>query len=100
MALPASLPVADQPLISMNQIKFFLIDQGADDYLDHFKILSVLLHPLDVFIKLVCNYWREHQIPSFLNMPSVSSQTIRSCPVSVFANVRRVVSFGNSNFKG
>ena len=41
------------------------------------EVLPSFLHSLDVFLELPCVYGSEHQIPSFLNMSAVSSQTMR-----------------------
>jgi|GEM_PF-3796592 len=100
VSFPASCPVADQFMIPTERIKRFFRDQGTNDDFQLIKILPSFFYPLNIFLELPCIFWLGHQIPSFLNIPSATSQTVKPCPASVSSSVRSVISLWMATSKG
>lgn len=100
MALTAADEVADETMVTVDRIQRFPREKAADNDLQFVEILTTTTASLQVFSELLCIYGLVHQIPSFRNRSSASSQTTRSRPVSEASNVRFVVAVGTTTSNG
>lgn len=100
MTVPSADEIARQFVVAMDRIEWLAGKQGGDKDLELVHILAAANTAFGVLSELFRIDRGVHQIPSFRNMSSASSQTTRSRPASDVSNVRFVVAVGTTTSKG